>query len=89
MNPIDQVINQIRCINSSITKQLKVNRVNSLSFWYKDLCQNPEGVFNNVVSKLADMEYEVKTEYNGPNMFENRNGTNIHTTLMNKIESRL
>lgn len=68
-----QVKGQIECINNAIIKGIKdVPEQKKIQIKYEDFCKNPENLYCEIQSKLAEQGYNIKREYVGIESFTSR-----------------
>jgi LPS sulfotransferase NodH len=87
MDPISQVVGQVRGINNSISQQLnKIDIVNRISISYEDLCNEPKMAFIKICDKINSLGYEVNSESTKVRDLNNRNGQNINPDFIRNVE---
>ena len=88
LNPYSQVAGQIYFINNAITKQLKkMDERYWLSIDYSALCESPEIIYSQIVSKLRKMDFAIENNYRGPKSFNERNTLKLNNETADQIKN--
>ena len=70
MSPYEQVAGQVYFTNKAISDQLtNIPSQQWLQIDYSSFCANPERYYEQLVSKLSDLNYQINTPYKGPESF--------------------